>query len=343
MAESKLDKSKVSVLIAENAPEKRLERIELLRKLSYTRITQAADGSAAFHALKRRSINVILSAVKMPQMNGIALLKVVSSDEELLDIPIVFITDSISKEFVREAGRYGAAGILIEPLDEQALDEKIIEVVQNQEDEKTEEVKDLFSEAQKLASEGKLDRALKVYETILEVHEDAEVYANIGYIMSAQGKFQEAIISFRKAVMINNVHAKAYQSIGDVYIKKGEPSQAEQYFQKAGDIFLERDQDNAAEESFNEVLKLNPETTNVYNSLGILHRKRKNFKEAVRMYEAALKIDTTDENIYYNLGRAMLEDKRVDDAKSMFNHALKMKPNFTEAKRMLLSIEVGSR
>lgn len=343
MAESSLDKGKVSVLIAENIPEKRLERIEMLRKLGYTRITQAADGSAAFHALKRRSIDVILSAVKMPQMNGIALLKVVSSDDELLDIPIVFITDSISKEFVREAGRYGAAGILIEPLDEPALDEKIIEVVQSHEDEKSEEVRDLFAEAHKLVSDGKLDKALKVFESILEVQEDAEVYANMGYIMSAQGKFQEAIVSFRKAVMINNVHAKAYKSIGEVYVKKGEPRQAEQYFQKAGDIFLERDQDSEAEDSFNEVLKLNPDTTNVYNSLGILHRKRNNFKDAVRMYEAALKIDPGDENIYYNLGRAMLEDKRVDDAKAMFNQALKMKPNFQEAKHMLLSIEVGSR
>ena len=343
MAETSLDKSKVSVLIAENIPEKRLERIEMLRKLGYSRITQAADGSAAFHALKRRSIDVILSAVKMPQMNGVALLKIVSSDDELLDIPLVFITDAISKEFVREAGRYGAAGILIEPLDEQALDEKIIDVMQSLEDEKSEEVKDLFSEAQKLVNEGKLDKALKVFESILEVHEDAEVYANMGYIMSAQGKFQEAIVSFRKAVMINNVHAKAYKSIGEVYIKKGEPRQAEQYFQKAGDIFLERDQDDEAEESFNEVLKLNPETTNVYNSLGILHRKRKSFKDAVRMYEAALKIDPADENIYYNLGRAMLEDKRIDDARLMFNQALKMKPNFPEAKRMLLSIEVGSR
>ncbi|MFQ5431303.1 MAG: tetratricopeptide repeat protein [Nitrospinota bacterium] len=343
MAESNFDREKVSVLIAENNPGKRLERIELLRTLGYTRITQAADGSAAFHALKRRSIDIILSALKMPQMNGAALLKVVSSDDELLDIPLVFVTDSISKEFVREAGRYGAAGIMIEPLDGQTLDEKIIGVMQSQEDEKSEEINEMFAEAQKLVSEGKLDKALKVFENILAVHEDAEVYANMGYIMSAQGKFEDAMVAFRKAVMINNVHAKAYKSIGEVYIKKGEPDEAENYFQKAGDIFLERDQDNEAEESFNEVLKLNPNTTNVYNSLGILHRKRNNYKEAARMYEAALKIDPTDENIYYNLGRAMLEDKRIDEAKSMFKQALKMKPSFSEAKRMLLSIEVGSR
>lgn len=337
------DKNKISVLIAEKIPEKRLERIEMLRKLGYTRITQAADGSAAFHALKRRSIDVILSAVKMPQMNGIALLRIVSSDDELSNTPLVFVTDAISKEFVREAGRYGAAGILVEPLDGQALDEKIIEVMESQKGETSEDIDNRFSEAQKLVNEGKLDKALKIFESILEVHEDAEVYANMGYIMSAQGKFEEAIVAFRRAVMINNVHAKAYKSIGDVYIKKGEPQKAEDYFQMAGDIFLERDQDDEAEESFNEVLKLNPNTTNVYNSLGILHRKRNNYKEAIRMYQAAMKIDSTDENIYYNLGRAMHEDKRVEDAKKMFKQALKIKPNFPEAKHMLLSIEVGSR
>ncbi len=343
MAESNFDRRKVSVLIAENIPEKRLERIELLRRLGYGRITQSADGSAAFHALKRRSIDVILSALKMPQMNGMALLKVVSSDEELLDIPLVFITDTIGKEFVREAGRYGAAGILIEPLDGKILDEKIIDVMRSREDEKSEEINNMFAEAKKLVSEGELDKALNIYESVLAVHDDAEVYANMGYIMSAQGKFEEAIVAFRKAVMINNVHAKAYKSIGEVYVKKGEPEEAKRYFQKAGDIFLERDQDDDAEEAFNEVLRLNPNTTNVYNSLGILHRKRHNYKEAVRMYEAALKIDPADENIYFNLGRAMLEDKRIDDAKTLFKQALKMKPNFSEAKRMLLSIEVHSR
>ena len=343
MAESNFDREKVSVLIAEYIPGKRLERIESLRSLGYGRITQSADGSAAFHALKRRSIDIILSAVKMPQMNGLALLKVVSSDEDLLDIPLVFITDTISKEFVREAGRYGAAGILIEPLEERVLDEKIIDVMRSRKDEKSEEINGRFAEAQKLVSEGKLDKALTIYENVLTVHEDAEVYANMGYIMSAQGKFEEAIVAFRKAVMINNVHAKAYKSIGEVYVKKGEPEEAKRYFQKAGDIFLERDQDNEAEEAFNEVLRLHPDTTNVYNSLGILHRKRNNYKQAVRMYEAALKIDPSDENIYFNLGRAMLEDKRMEDAKALFKQALKMKPNFTEAKRMLLSIEVGSR
>lgn len=343
MPEKIVEKSKVNILIAENDPQKRLERIKMLRRLGYTRINQAADGSAAFHALKRRSIEIIISAVKMPQMNGIALLRVVSSDDELLNIPLVFITDAISKEFVREAGRYGAAGILIEPLEDQMLDDKIVEILRGQEDEQSEEAHDKFEIALRLQDEGKLDEALSVYKSLLGVYEDDEIYVNMGYIMSAQGKFEEAIVAFRKAVMINNVHAKAYKSIGEVFIKKGEPTEAEKYFQKAGDIFLERDMDKEAEDSFNEVLKLNPSTTNVYNSLGILQRKKHNYKEAVKMYEAALKIDPADENIYYNLGRAMLDDKRVDDAKRMFKQALKMRPNFSEAKKMLLAIEVRSR
>lgn len=343
MAGKTVEKGKISILIAENSPQKRLEQIEMLRKLGYGHITQAADGTAAFHALKRRPIDIILSAVKMPQMNGIALLKVVTSDDELLDKPLVFITDSISKEFVREAGRYGAAGILIEPLDELLLDEKIVEVLAGQEDEQSEVVTDRFEEARQLVIEGKLDKALQIYKSLLEVYEDADIYLNIGYIMSAQGKYEEAIAAFRKAVMINNVHAKAYKSMGAVYVKKGDPDQAEKYFQKAGDIFLERDMDTEAEEAYNEVLKLNPSTTNVYNSMGILQRKKHDYKEAVKMYQMALKVDPMDENIYYNLGRAMLDDKRMDEARRMFKQALKLKPSFTEAKRMLLAMEIGSR
>ena len=42
--------------------------------------------------------------------------------------------------------------------------------------------------------------------------------------------------------------------------------------QRAGEIYMEKNMSKEAEIAFQEVLKLNPNTTNIYNSLGILYR-----------------------------------------------------------------------
>ena len=126
-----------------------------------------------------------------------------------------------------------------------------------------------------------------------------------------------------------------------VYSKKGDPKKAKHFFEKAGDIFLERNMDQEAEAAFGEVIKISPDTVNVYNSLGIIYRKKKDYGGAVKQYLKALKVDADDENILYNLGRVYLEDKKVGDAKKTFKRALEIDPGFKEAKKMLQAIEVA--
>ena len=45
-----------------------------------------------------------------------------------------------------------------------------------------------------------------------------------------------------------------------------------------------------AEGIFNELLTLNPNTLNVYNSLGIIYRRQNRLDEAVKLYQKAIKI-----------------------------------------------------
>jgi Tfp pilus assembly protein PilF len=315
--------------------------IELLEGLGMGNVEQAADGAAAFHVLKRRPVDCVISAWEMPQMNGLTLLKVISVDEDLYQIPFIIMTPNINRGTVMEAGRYGVTSILVEPFSGAILREKIDGIFNRDKDEKSEVVEDFFKSAKRLIEEGKYDEALVVYKRMLEVYEDAEVYYNIGYIKTAQEKYDEALIAFRKAVMINNLHARAFKKMGEVHVKRGEPEMAEEYFKKAGDIFLQKDMDKEAEEAYKEVLKLNPDTTNVYNSLGILYRKQHNYDEAVKQYYMAIKVNPDDENIFYNLGRALLEAKRIEEAKDAFSKAIEINPDFTEAKRMLQAINVG--
>ena len=341
MAKIKNGKSNTVVLVVHNDGEKRGYVVDVLKKTGFDNVEQVEDGAAAFHVMKRRPVNCVISAWNMPQMNGLTLLRIISADEDLYNIPFIIMTSNINRETVMEAGKYGVTSILLEPFSADSLSHKINSVLSMRKEERVDASEDFFVKAQKLTEEGKYEEALEVYKMMLEAYEDAEVYYNIGYIKTAQEKYDEALIAFRRAVMINNLHARAYKKMGEVHVKKGDPEKAEEYFQKAGDIFLERDMDSEAEEAYKEVLKINPDTTNVYNSLGILYRKQRKYDEALKQYHMAIKVSPDDENILYNLGRALLDADRVDDAKNAFLKAVEVNPDFAEAKKMLQAIELG--
>ncbi len=341
MTEKTGERYKTYFLIADNDKAKRESIIEMLRSLGYVHFDQASDGATAFHILKRRPITFILAAWEMPQMSGLTLLKVVSADEELFKIPFLIMTASINRDMVVEAGKYGVTSILLEPIKAQMLEQKINNTFSSAPDQDTSKMESLFARAKQLTADGKFDEALAVYREILGSGEDSEVYYNIGYIKAAQGKYDEAIIAFRKAVMLNNLHARAYKMMGEVYMKKGDQAEAEKHFERAGKIFLERNMDTEAEEVFKEVLRLNPQVVNIYNSLGIIYRRRHNYAEAIRLYRVAIQVDPEDENIYFNLGRACLENKQVAEAKVAFEQALAINPEFSEARKMIHAIEVG--
>lgn len=339
--EKMLNKSRVYFLIADADSAKRESIVAMLKAQEYTHFDQASDGASAFHILKRRPINFIIAAWDMPQMSGMTLLKVVSADEELFSIPFILVCSTINRDMVVEAGKFGVTAIMLEPLKAGVLDQKIAAILTSAPDSATSKIEDLFTKAKQLVAAGNLDAALAIYKEVLAMGEDADVYYNIGYIKAAQGKYDEAIIAFRKAVMINNFHGRAYKMMGQVYIKLNEQAEAEKCYEKAGKIFLERNMDDEAEEVFKEVLRINPQVVNIYNSLGIIYRRRHNYAEAINLYKRAIDVDPDDENILFNLGRAYLDAKNVEEAKKSFLRALEKNPGFTEAKKMLQAIEMG--
>jgi len=229
--------------------------------------------------------------------------------------------------------------LLVEPFGPDLLKAKIDAIFSTQEQSARKVQKEVFDKASQLQEKGKLDEALQVYSNILDGQEDAEVYYNIGYIKVAQGKYDEALVAFRRALMIDNVHGHAYKKMGEVYTQMGEAEEAENCYEKAGNIFMEREMEQEAEISFKEVLKINPDTVNVYNSLGILYRRQKRYKDAVDSYHRALKVTPDDETIYYNLGHAYLEDMQVDEARKALQKALELNKEFEKAKKLLKGIE----
>lgn len=314
--------------------------VSVLRQLGYGELVEAGDGVSAWNYLKKATPTVVFSDWQLGQFDGLVLLKIMRADEKLVNVPIVLLASRINREMVIDAGHAGVSGILVAPFTRETVEEKIrtmFEILHDTEvDMKAEEN---LAAGEQYMQEGNYDRALEVFSSVLTLYKNPEVYYNVGYIKAAQKKYDESINAFRRAITIDQKYAKAYKALGEVYLKVGDKEKAEEMMQRAGEIYMEKDMSQEAEIAFQEVLKLNPNTTNIYNSLGILYRRNGEFTKSMSAYEKALRVDPEDENIFFNLGRACFDMGLLKRAKLYFQRALEICPEFDEAAVMMKRVE----
>jgi CheY-like chemotaxis protein len=86
-------------------------------------VTQAEDGLAALERLRDpacRRPDLIVLDLNMPRMNGVEVLEVLKSDEDLKSIPVVVLTTSSAPEDIRSAYDLHANAYVTKPV---SLDE----------------------------------------------------------------------------------------------------------------------------------------------------------------------------------------------------------------------------
>lgn len=331
----------IAFLIADNNSESVQNLMNALNYLDYDNISTAKHGSEAWSILNMRKIGCIISAWDMPQMNGIALLRIVRASDLFYNIPFFLQTTEITRAQVVEAGEAGATGVILKPFTMDTFKKKIESVLELDEEFANLKPQQHLTKGKTHLDNQEYDKALAEFKEVLKYTENAEVYYNVGYIKTSQGNYEEAIIAFRKATLIDNMFANAYRDMGRAYKELGRATEAEESLQKAADIYMNKQMDDNAEAVLNEILQVNPKTINVFNSLGIIYRKQGKFEKALAQYKRALKVDPSEGKILYNIGRCYMEMKDLDQAKKAFATAIENNPNFEEAKQILKAVEIG--
>lgn len=92
-------------------------------------VAVAASGVQAFVAIGKKMPHLILLDYEMPQMNGKEVMERLQSDEELSEIPVVFLTSADSKEIVMELLALKPAGYILKPVDADMLFNKLEEII----------------------------------------------------------------------------------------------------------------------------------------------------------------------------------------------------------------------
>lgn len=84
------------------------------------RVAEAEDGREALARLTEKPVDIILADVRMPVMDGLALLEQVRETHP--DLPVVMMTGHGDAEMETKAQELGASGFLVKPIRLRDLD-----------------------------------------------------------------------------------------------------------------------------------------------------------------------------------------------------------------------------
>lgn len=87
-----------------------------LRRVKGCQVVEAADGVEAAAMLRSGSFDLVITDIKMPDMDGLALVKHIRQDLKLTDLPVVIITTKGEDGDRDEGLRAGANAYLTKPL-----------------------------------------------------------------------------------------------------------------------------------------------------------------------------------------------------------------------------------
>ena len=92
-------------------------------------VVEASDGVQALNIAKTRAVNLVITDVNMPNMDGISLIRELRSLSSYKFTPLLMLTTE-SSDAMKSAGKAaGATGWLVKPFDPQKLLEVVKKVI----------------------------------------------------------------------------------------------------------------------------------------------------------------------------------------------------------------------
>lgn len=117
-------------LIVEDSPTMRQLISFSLKRFKGCKIIEAVDGVDALKKLQAEEVDMILTDINMPVMDGLKLVTLVKSNPRLRDIPIVIITTEGAQEDRDKGLQLGADAYVSKPIQSSGLLKIITEILE---------------------------------------------------------------------------------------------------------------------------------------------------------------------------------------------------------------------
>jgi len=97
--------------------------------LEILEVLEASNGSEALSLIKENSLDLILSDINMPLMDGLEFVRQLRRIESAKHIPVIMITTEAGEAHVVEALSLGASGYIRKPFTPEQIKERVISLL----------------------------------------------------------------------------------------------------------------------------------------------------------------------------------------------------------------------
>ncbi len=116
-------RSLVPILVAEDSPLLNKLIVECLKKAGYENLIHVENGKQAYDIIKHykeegtlhQNVQLVISDIEMPEMDGHRLTKLIKTDEATAKIPVVLFSSLVNEEMRRKGEALGADAQLSKP------------------------------------------------------------------------------------------------------------------------------------------------------------------------------------------------------------------------------------
>jgi len=156
---------------------------------------------------------------------------------------------------------------------------------------------------------GQYDRAIGLYEQSIasKGKNSYKSHNNIGLVLEKQGKIDEAIAHYRKAISIDPKQGALHSNLGKTLYRQGKIAEAIACWQRA--------------------LGLRPDDPKAHNNLGMALERQLEYDRAIEHFQQALACKPDDAEAYDNLGRVKEKQGKYSEAMAYYQQALALDPN----------------
>ena len=153
---------------------------------------------------------------------------------------------------------------------------------------------------------------IKTIRGIIKDKPDFETaYLGLGNALKEQGKLEEAVEAYKKALAVKPDYADAYYNIGVTVQEQGKLEEAI--------------------EAYNKVLAIQPDYDDAYYNMGNVLKKQGKLEEAIEAYNKELTINPDYAVAYYNIGIVRDDQGKLEEAIEAYTKALAIKPDYADA------------
>jgi two-component system, chemotaxis family, chemotaxis protein CheY len=113
----------LNILIVDDSPVMRafIKRVLAMSGLAVAQTLEASDGRQAIDVLKAQHVDLVLSDINMPVMNGEEFLREMMANETLRGTPVVVISTDARLDRVMQMISLGARGYVAKPFSPEGL------------------------------------------------------------------------------------------------------------------------------------------------------------------------------------------------------------------------------